>query len=242
MAKMNRILIVVTNADEFEKAGYRTGLWLSELTHFWDVAQEAGYQMDIASISGGKIPIDPESLIIPEVGHAVGMEGSVSKLYKDKAFMKLLDNTLKVSDGDVSAYDALYMTGGHGVMFDFPKSAALADLAAMFYESRKIVSAVCHGPSGLLEAKLSNGSYLIKNKDVTGFSWKEEVVAKRDQVVPFNLEEELQKRGAKYSKALLPFNAHVVEDGILITGQNPGSARAVGKAVVGKLTEMARSR
>jgi putative intracellular protease/amidase len=238
MAKMNKMLVIVTNADEFEKVGFRTGLWLGELTHFCDVVQESGYQIDIASPSGGKIPIDPESLIISEVGHAVGMEGDVSKRYKDKTFMNLLDNTLKVSDVDPAAYDAIYMTGGHGVMFDFPKSAALSDLIERFYESNKIVSAVCHGPSGLLEAKLSNGDYLIKGKNITGFSWSEEVMAKRDQAVPFSLEEELQKRGAKYSKALLPFNSHIVEDGLLITGQNPGSARAVGKAVVAKLKQI----
>jgi putative intracellular protease/amidase len=90
----------------------------------------------------------------------------------------------------------------------------------------------------LLEAKLSNGDYLIKDKNITGFSWSEEVMAKRDQAVPFSLEEELQKRGAKYSKALLPFNSHIVEDGLLVTGQNPGSARAVGKAVVAKLKQI----
>jgi putative intracellular protease/amidase len=166
------------------------------------------------------------------------MEGGVSKRYRDKAFMNLLDNTLRISDVDPTAYDAIYMTGGHGVMFDFPKSAALADLISKFYESNKIVSAVCHGPSGLLEAKLSNGDYLIKDKNITGFSWSEEVMAKRDQAVPFSLEEELQKRGAKYSKALLPFNSHIVEDGLVITGQNPGSARAVGKAVVAKLKQI----
>jgi len=238
MPKMNKILVIVTNADEFEKVGFRTGLWLGELTHFCDVAQESGYQIDIASPSGGKIPIDPESLIISEIGQAVGMEGDVSKRYKDKTFMNLLDNTLKVSDVDPATYDAIYMTGGHGVMFDFPKSAALSNLIARFYESNKIVSAVCHGPSGLLEAKLSNGDYLIKDKNITGFSWSEEVMAKRDQAVPFSLEDELQKRGAKYSKALLPFNSHIVEDGLLVTGQNPGSARAVGKAVVAKLKQI----
>ena len=237
MTATNKILIVVTNDDEFEKVGFRTGLWLSELIHFWEVAEEAGYQMDIASPSGGKAPIDPESLIIPQVADVAGLKGGVSKRYEDKAFMNLLDNTLKVSDVDSAAYDAICMTGGHGVMFDFPKSVALAELTAKFYESNKVISAVCHGPCGLLEVKLSNGEHLIKGKKVTGFSWNEEVMAKRDHAVPFNLEEELQKREAKYSKALIPFKSHVVEDGLLITGQNPGSVRAVGKAVVKKLRE-----
>ncbi|MBA4142789.1 MAG: type 1 glutamine amidotransferase domain-containing protein [Nitrosospira sp.] len=240
MTATNKILIIVTNADEFEKVGFRTGLWLSELTHFWEVAEEAGCQMDIASLSGGKIPIDPESLMIPQAADAVGLKGDVSKRYEDRSFMNLLDNTLKVSDVNSAAYDAIYMTGGHGVMFDFPKSVALAELTAKFYESSKVVSAVCHGPCGLLEVKLSNGELLIKGKNVTGFSWNEEVLAKRDHAVPFNLEEELQRREANYSKALVPFSSHVVEDGLLITGQNPGSALGVGKAVVKKLEEVRR--
>jgi putative intracellular protease/amidase len=240
MTPTKKILIVVTNDDEFEKAGFRTGLWLSELIHFWEVAEDAGYQMDIASPSGGKVPIDPESLIIPEVANATGLKGEVSKRYEDRAFMNLLDNTLKVSDVDPTAYDAIYMAGGHGVMFDFPKSVPLAELTAQFYESNKIISAVCHGPCGLLEVKLSNGEHLIKGKNVTGFSWNEELIAKRDRAVPFNLEEELRRRDAKYSKALVPFSSHVVEDGLLITGQNPGSVRAVGKAVVKKLEAMTR--
>jgi putative intracellular protease/amidase len=240
MTATKKILVVVTNDDEFEKVGYRTGLWLSELIHFWEVAEKAGYKMDIASPSGGKVPIDPESVIIPKVADVTGLKGEVAKRYEDRAFMNLLDNTLKVSDVEPTAYDAIFMAGGHGVMFDFPGSVSLAELAARFYESNKVVSAVCHGPCGLLEVKLSNGEYLVKGKNVTGFSWNEELLAKRDQAVPFNLEEELQRREGKYSKALVPFQSHVVEDGLLITGQNPGSAHAVGKAVVKKLEELTR--
>ena len=238
MTATNRILIIVTNSDLFEKVGYRTGLWLSELVEFWDVAEEAGYKMDIASPSGGKIPLDPESLLITEMGDAIGLKGSLSRRYEDKAFMRLLDNTLKVSDVDPAMYDAIYMAGGHGVMFDFPKSASLAELTARFYESGKIVSAACHGPCGLLEVKLSDGTYLVNGKDVTGFSWKEEKLANRDKAVPFNLEEELQKRGGRYSKAMMPFGSHVVEDGLLITAQNPKSTKNVGQAVVKKLKEL----
>lgn len=230
MANAHKILVVVTDVSEYEKAGYRTGLWLGELTHFWDVAEKAGYQMDIASPAGGKIPLDPESL-----SHEVLKELDTGKRYRDRNYMNLLENTLKVSELDPASYDAIYMTGGHGVMFDFPESAALEELTAGFYEADKIVSSVCHGACGLLNVKLSNGDYLIDGKDLTGFSWKEEVLAKRDDVVPFSLEEELKRRGAHYSTASTPFASHVVEDGLLITGQNPGSAQAVGQAVVKKL-------
>lgn len=237
MTGTHKILIIVTNVGDYEKVGYRTGLWLGELTHFWDVAEKAGCQMDIASPSGGYVPIDPESLILQEAGHLVGMEGKVHKHYEDRAFMNRLVDTMKVADADPATYDAIYMTGGHGVCFDFNKSVDLAKLTAKFYELGKIVSAVCHGPAGLLEVKLSGGDYLISGKKLTGFSWKEEELAKREKAVPYSLEEELKKRGASYSKSSIPFKSYVVEDGRLITGQNPASAEGVGEAVVKGLKE-----
>ena len=226
----NRILIIVTNVGEYEKVGYRTGLWLGELTHFWDIAEKAGFQMDIASPAGGYVPIDPESLAV-----SVLKDGKTDKRYEDRTFMDRLVDTLKVDATRADDYDAIYMTGGHGVCFDFPKSSALAKLSATLYEAGKVVSAVCHGPAGLLEVKLSSGEYLIAGRNVTGFSWNEEVKVGRDEAVPYNLEEELQKRGANYDKAWMAFSAHVVEDGLLITGQNPASAAGVGEAVVKKL-------
>ncbi len=237
MPRTGRILIIVTNVGEFEKVGFRTGLWLSELTHFWDVVEEAGYQMDIASPSGGYVPIDPESLMLQEAGHLAGMNGKVHEHYEDRDFMNRLVDTMRVADADPSTYDAIYLTGGHGVCFDFPRSEALAEVTTRFYESSKVVSAVCHGPAGLLEVRLSGDEYLIKGKDLTGFSWKEEELAKREKAVPYSLEEELTKRGARYGKASIPFTSHVVEDGLLITGQNPASAGAVGEAVVKRLKE-----
>ena len=107
MRQAKNILIVVTNVPEYEKVGYRTGLWLGELTHFWDVAEGSGYHMDVVSPSGGYVPLDPESLILSEVGHAVGMKGDLSKRYEDRGFMNLLRDTQKVSDVDVEKYQAI---------------------------------------------------------------------------------------------------------------------------------------
>ncbi len=228
----NRILVIVTNVSDYEKVGFRTGLWLGELTHFWDVAEKAGYHMDIASPFGGYVPLDPESLAA-----SVLKVGGTDKRYEDRTFMNRLLDTMEIEDADPSAYDAIYMTGGHGVCFDFPRCVALAELTAKMFEAGKIVSAVCHGPAGLLEVKLSSGDYLIAGKNLTGFSWNEEVKAGREQAVPYNLEEELQKRGATYGKAWMAFASHVVEDGLLITGQNPASAEAVGEVVVKKLQQ-----
>jgi putative intracellular protease/amidase len=235
MSTIKKVLIVVTNSAEFEKVGYRTGLWLSELTHFWDVLEKAGLTMDIASPAGGYVPIDPESLLMPELIQMTGLKDAVNKRYEDRAFMDQLKNTQCVAEVDASQYEAIYLTGGHGVMFDFANNEALAELIAEFYENNKIVAAVCHGPCGLLNVKLSSGDYLIKDKKLTGFSWKEEQLAKRDHAVPFSLQDELAQRGAHYEKALIPFTEKVVEDGLLITGQNPKSAHAVGQAVLSRL-------
>ena len=229
------VLIVVTGADEFRKTGWRTGLWFSELTHFWDVAEEAGFCLDIASPVGGKIPIDPESLVVSEMATAFGLEGAVTKHYRDRAYMDLLSDTLRVSEAEVDRYDAIYLAGGHGAMFDFPESDDLAKLIVAFHAAEKIVSAVCHGPAALLNVRLADGTHLAAGRRVTGFSWAEEEGVKRDQAVPFSLEGELNRLGVEYSKGLVPFTSHLVEDGRLITGQNPGSAHAVGQAVVKRL-------
>jgi len=230
MTVTRKILIIVTNVPEYEKMGFRTGLWLGESTHFGDIAEQAGYEMDIASPSGGTIPLDPESL-----SHAVLADLGTEKRYMDRAFMDLLKETKKVSDVRLEDYDAIYLTGGHGVMFDFPQSEALEALIAKFYETGRVVSSVCHGATGLLNVTLSTGKYMVHGKNITGFSWPEEVLAGRDKAVPFKLEEELKKRGAKYTKAEKPFAPYVRENGLLITGQNPGSASAVGEAVVARL-------
>lgn len=230
MADTNRILIIVTSAGEYETVGFRTGLWLGELTHFYDVAEQAGFELTIASIDGGHVPIDPESL-----AHDVLGELGTDKRYADREFMNLLENTTSVAEIDVDDYDAIYLTGGHGVMFDFSQSDRLAALIGEFAETGKVVSAVCHGPAGLLSAKLSNGQYLIDGKDLTGFSWPEEELAQREQAVPYSLQDELKQRGAKYTLADKPFDTYVIEDGRLVTGQNPGSAKAVADAVVKQL-------
>lgn len=238
MSGTDKILIVVTNVDQYETVGFRTGLWLGELTHFWDAVEEQGFRSEIASPSGGWVPLDPQGLMIPEMGHNSRLGGAVTNHYRDKQFMDQLNRTKSLADVSAADYDAIYLAGGHGTLWDF-RSPELGRLVADFYESGKIVSSVCHGPVGFLEAKLSDGSWVVQDKKLTAFSWAEEGADNRDDVVPFNLEEELQARGARYSKAVIPFGKHIVEDGRLITGQNPASARGVGEAVARALREYA---
>jgi putative intracellular protease/amidase len=239
MDESNKILIVVTNVDQYDRVGFRTGLWLGELTHFWDAVEEQGFRCDIASPSGGWVPLDPQGLMIPEMGHNSRLGGDVTNHYRDKQFMDQLNRTTALADVSAADYAAIYLAGGHGTMWDF-RSAELGRLLADFYESGKIVSAVCHGPVGFLESKLSNGNWLVQDKQLTAFSWAEEEADNRADVVPFNLQEELEARGARYSKAVIPFGKHVVEDGRLVTGQNPASARGVGEAVAKALRNRAR--
>ncbi|MEI5519668.1 type 1 glutamine amidotransferase domain-containing protein [Streptomyces brasiliscabiei] len=227
MARTNRILVIVTSVGEYEKVGYRTGLWLGELTHFYDVAEQAGAELTIASIEGGPVPLDPESL-----AHNVLGDLGTDKRYADRRFMDKLQDTLAVAQAHVDDYDAIYLTGGHGVMFDFHQSQTLAALIAQFHETGRIVASVCHGACGLLGVTLSNGEPLVKGKNVTGFSWREEELAQRADAVPYSLEDRLKELGAHYGTAETAFAPHVVEDDRLITGQNPSSAKAVAEAVV----------
>ena len=224
-SERRRILAVVTNVPEYSTSGIRTGLWLGELTHFYDEATAAGHEVVIASIDGGFVPIDPESL----AGPVLAM-GGTKKRYEDRAFMNLLKDTPSVASMKAGDFDAIYLTGGHGTMYDFT-GPLLSGLVSEFWTQGKIVSAVCHGPCGLVEVDV-DGVPLIQGRKVTGFSWAEEKLAGRDKAVPFSLQDRIKERGAKYSKALRPMAEKVVVDGKLVTGQNPMSATGVGEAVV----------
>lgn len=221
-----RVLALTTSESEYRAAGYRTGLWLGELTHFYDVLTEAGHEVVIASVAGGTVPLDPESL-----SHLVLAQGGTKKRYEDRTFMDLLQDTPAVDEVDADDFDAIYLTGGHGTMFDFT-DPAVAELVSEFWAQGKIVSAVCHGPVGLIDAVDTDGTPLVAGRKVTGFSKPEEKLAGRADVIPFELHTALKNQGATYKKALRPMAENVVVDGRLITGQNPMSATAVGKAVL----------
>jgi len=223
---MSKILALVTSTDRYLTTGHRTGLWLGELTHVYDVLTEAGHDVDIVSVDGGTVPIDPVSLMPP-----ILKLGDTDKRYEDPVWMGLLDDTDSIDGVDPAEYDAIFLAGGHGAMFDFVDQE-VADLVATFADDGKIVAAVCHRPAGLLDVRLADGRRLLEGRKVTGFSWTEEKAANRDDAVPFNLQEQLTADGAKYTKARMPTAKKVVVDGLLITGQNPMSATGVGEALV----------
>lgn len=225
-----RILIVVTNVDHYDvDPSHKTGLWLSELTHAWDIFEERGFEQTLVSPAGGRSPLEPRSLKFPNY------DKSAKAWHTNPQRMAMLETTKSPDEIDSADYDAIYFTGGHAVMFDFPGSEGLQRITREIYERGGVVGAVCHGYCGLRDTRLSNGDYLVKGRELTGFSWREEVLARVDKLVPYNIEEEIQERGAHYSKALLPFVSNAVVDGNLVTGQNPGSAKETATKVAALL-------
>ncbi|AEF35875.1 MULTISPECIES: type 1 glutamine amidotransferase domain-containing protein [Mycolicibacter] len=223
------ILNVVSNVAHYDDPAEPTGLWLSELTHAYQIFADAGYQQTIASPKGGPSPLEPRSLKFPN------FDKSAKAWHADAAKMALLAGTASPDEIDPADFDAIYFTGGHAVMFDFPDSQGLQRITREIFERGGIVSSVCHGYCGLLNTRLSDGSLLVSGRRLTGFAWVEEVLARVNKLVPYNAEAEMKKRGARYQKGLLPFASHVVADGRLVTGQNPGSAKATAKKIVSVL-------
>ncbi len=228
-ARRKRILHVVTNVAHYAKPDQPTGLWLSELTHAYDIFAAKGYRQHIVSPKGGHSPLEPRALKWPL------LDASAKSWLNDPKKMALLDRTASPGQIDARDFDAIYFTGGHAVMFDFPDSRGLQKITRTIWERGGIVSAVCHGYCGLLNTRLSDGRLLVKGKTLTGFSWDEEILAGVVSKMPYNAEAEMKKRGAKYRKAALPFVSYAVTDGRLVTGQNPWSARATAKRVVAAL-------
>ena len=146
-----RILHVVTNVDRYLGTDHPTGLWLSELTHAWDVFEAAGYQQTLVSPEGGKVPLEPRSLKWP------ALDASAKRWLNDPAKMSLLENTPCPEDLNAADFDAVFYTGGHAVMYDFPDHVGLQQLASGIWGHGGVVSSVCHGYCGLLNIPDSEG-------------------------------------------------------------------------------------
>lgn len=224
-----KILVVMTNHFAFPSRSDKTGLWLTELTHFYDVAQAAGLEMDFVSPEGGEVPLDERSL------KSIYLDQSARAHLADPAFMARLKTTLPPSAIVASNYKVVYYTGGHGTMWDFPNSKELASISEQIYRQGGIVSAVCHGVGGLLPLQNDKGQPLIAGRRMTGFSNTEESLSGIKSQVPFLLQDQLTKRGADYQKAFFPFTSYVVTDDRIITGQNPQSSHEIAEAVVKRL-------
>ncbi|ALO15214.1 Molecular chaperone Hsp31 and glyoxalase 3 [Salinivirga cyanobacteriivorans] len=224
-APLNKILMVITSHGLLGETGDSTGYYLSEVSHAYYTFKEAGFQITFASPEGGKSPIDGKNMKDP----------LNKKFMTDKTAQKAIQNAIPANEVNPSDYRAIYYAGGHGTMWDFPQNSALQTASKKIYENGGIVSAVCHGPSGLVNIKLSDNNYLVNNKTVAGFTNEEEHAAGLEAVVPFLLESKLKTRGAKFEEAPI-FQEKVVSDQRLVTGQNPASAKGAAEQIVRVLT------
>lgn len=219
-----RVLIVLTSHAQLGDTGRSTGFYLSEVTHPMAVFEAAGVAVDLASIQGGEPPVD-----------GLDLDDPLNRKYWDSpAFRGAIRNTLKLDSVDASNYSAVFFAGGHGTMWDFPDNPAVQQLTRVIYESQGVVGAVCHGPAALVNVTLSDGSYLVAGRDVAAFTDAEEREAGLVDVMPFLLESTLEARGARHHGAE-NFKPKVVQDGRLVTGQNPASAEGVAEAIVALL-------
>lgn len=220
-----KILIVLTSHSALGNTGNKTGFWIEEFAAPYYILEAAGADITIASPLGGQPPIDPKS------DEAATQTPATIRFKSDAVLQQLLANTQKLTDIVADDFDAVFYPGGHGPLWDLTNDIDSIALIEEFWDSKKPIAAVCHAPAVLLNAKDENGNYLIKGKRVTGFTNSEEEAVKLTDVVPFLLEDELIKKGGLYSKKE-DWASYSVTDGLLITGQNPGSSEAVAESLL----------
>ena len=218
-----KILFVVTSHGELGDTGKKTGYFLSEVTHPWSVLSPT-FDIDVVSPKGGRPPVDGFNLDDP----------INRKFWDDPEWQDKMSATKTPEEIDPSQYVAIFYAGGHGAMWDFPDNAKLAEIASKIYENGGYVSAVCHGPAGLLNIKLTGGDLLVKGRKLDSFTNAEEELNGTAKIVPFLLQTALEERGGIFNCGE-PWTDHVVTDGRLITGQNPMSALSLGKALLSAL-------
>lgn len=214
------VLIVLTSHGVKGSTGEPTGFYLGEVTHPMAVLEGAGIPVELASIQGGEPPVDGLDL----------KDETNARYWNDPRFREAIRSTPTLAGVDPRRYSAILFAGGHGAAWDFPDSPAVQQQARAVWEQGGVVAAVCHGPTALVNVKLSDGSYLVAGKNVAAFTDDEERAVKLDTVVPFLLATTLSQRGAIHHPAP-NWTAKVMVDGRLVTGQNPQSAHGVGEAV-----------
>jgi len=221
--------MVLTSHDELGTTGKKTGFWLEEFAAPYYVFKDSGAEITLATPKGGQPPLDPKS------GEKDFQTAATDRFQADREAQAALAHTRILRDLCADDYDALFYPGGHGPLWDLAEDSCSIALIDTMYAQGKPVSAVCHAPGVLRHAKAPDGSPLVQGKQVTGFSNSEEDAVGLTDVVPFLVEDELQKNGGNYSKGA-DWQSFSVHDGNLITGQNPASSEAVAKALLVQLT------
>jgi putative intracellular protease/amidase len=223
-----KVLIVLTSHEDLGDTGQKTGFWVEEFAAPYYVFKDAGASITLASPKGGQPPIDPKS------SDPSAATDATRRFDADPETQKALANTQKLDDVNAADYDAIFCPGGHGPLWDLTNDTTSIGLIETFFNSGKPVGAVCHAPAVLLNAKTPDGAPLVKGRKVAGFTNAEEDAVGLTNVVPFLLEDELKAKGGAY-ESVASWSSFAVEDGNLITGQNPASSEAVAEKVLAQL-------
>lgn len=219
-----RVLIIVSNANSIGPNNRRTGTFLPEVAHAYTEFDQAGFAIDFASLSGDTPYLDA----LNQAADPDNLRFLTGDGWGD------MQKATKLSDVKTSVYDAIFIPGGLAPMVDMPEDPLLKKVIAETYERGAVISAVCHGPVSLLNVTLADGSYLLNGKNITSFTTEEEDHYARNDV-PFDLQAALTAQGAKFHAAGA-WSANTIQDGNIVTGQNPASARGVGEKVVHMLS------
>jgi putative intracellular protease/amidase len=226
--QQKRILLVMSSVDEMGISGKQTGTWFQELAAPYYILTESGYEVVIASPKGGEAPIDLLSMKNPFTTEYT------NRFLNDPVAQYAAKNTRKLRSIDYGTFDAVFFPGGYGMQWDLASDSYAIKLIRDFYESNRPIAMVCHSPSILRDVKKSDGEYLVKGLNLTGFKNEEDLEIELPHHLLFSLEDELRRRGAKYaSKA--NWEPNVVIDGPLMTGQSPNSAVPLAEALSRRL-------
>ena len=226
------VLIVLTSHDELGSTGRKTGFWLEELAAPYYRLKDAGATITLASPKGGRPPLDPTS------NEPANQTEQTRRFEADAEAEAALGSTVVLSTVDPGDYDAVFYPGGHGPLWDLAEDRDSIDLIETTLRSGKPVALVCHAPGVLRDVRNADGSPLVQGRPVTGFTNTEEEAVGLTAVVPFLVEDELKAKGGVYSKGQ-DWGSHVVRDGLLITGQNPGSSAEAADVLIAAVGELA---
>jgi putative intracellular protease/amidase len=219
------VLLVLTSHDQLGDTGKKTGFWLEEFAAPYFVFKDAGATLTLASPKGGQPPLDPKS------DEPDAQTEATERFRKDPAAQAALAGTVRLADVKAEDFDAVFYPGGHGPLWDLAEDRHSIALIEAFQAAGKPVAAVCHAPGVLRHVKGADGKPLVDGKRVTGFTNTEEEAVQLTDIVPFLVEDMLKANGGDYSKGA-DWASYVVEDGLLITGQNPASSQAAAEALL----------
>jgi len=225
-----KILMILTSHDQLGNTGKKTGFWLEELAAPYFIFREAGVDITLASPKGGQPPLDPKS-------NEPGFQTDDTRRFEqDAQAKKALANTVKLSEVDSADYDSVFFPGGHGPLWDLTNDRHALSLIEAMLAAKKPVALVCHAPGILKNVKAADGQPIVMGRSVTGFTNSEEAAVHLVDVVPYLVEDALKAQGANFLVSA-DWTVHAIQDGLLVTGQNPGSSRLAARALLDALSQ-----